>query len=147
MTTKQKKRVLLFLGILFAISFCLPVASPSSDDILLGFYCVVWGVVTFMVDLSSGDFQSIILDILLMLPNLLMILVYFYRKKFSTWFKYFLFFVTLVSAGSWIFTFRLYLHLDDGTNLSIGYWIWFLSISAYMLVSAMPSKKTSLSQN
>ncbi|MFK7784527.1 MAG: hypothetical protein AB8B56_05420 [Crocinitomicaceae bacterium] len=143
MTRIQKKSTLSILSVLFVISFFLPVIY-STEDLLLGFYCAVWGAVIFVMHLSSGDILALLLDILLMLPNVLMILTFLSHEKFSPRMKQLFFILATISAGSWIFTYKLYLALEDGTNLHVGYWLWLLSLSGYLLIRAIPSKSESL---
>ena len=140
MRSNEKKRVLFILGLLYVISFSLPVIY-SIHDVLLGFHCAVWGIIRLVVNLSEGNAREIILDALLILPNILLILAVLFRKRFRPWLKYLFFFITLISAGSWIFTFRIYLQLDDDSVLQMGYWLWFFSITSYMFVVATPTKK------
>ncbi|MFT6499986.1 MAG: hypothetical protein ACJASQ_000093 [Crocinitomicaceae bacterium] len=141
MTTKQRKRILYVLAILYLISFCLPVASSaeySLEGTALGFYCAVYVVVLLVIDLDSGNIQAIFFDIFLILPNLLMILTLLFHEKFHPLLKYLFLLIVFLSAGSWIFTFQSYIY---ASSLKIGYWLWFISSTSYMLMVALPKEK------
>lgn len=142
MTPKQKNLVLSILGGLFAISFFLPVLS-CTEEILPGFYCALSGSILFMIHLDSGDILALLLDSFLMLPNLLMIATFLLHKKFRPWLKYLFCILATISAGSWIFTYRTYFALEEEASLHLGYWFWFLSLSSYLLIQAIPAKKSS----
>lgn len=137
MTTKQKKIFLYFFAVLYIISFFLPASHYLSDD-LLGIHCAIGVIMGLLMDLDQG-IQTIILDIFLILPNFLMILTFFLHKKFHPVLKYLLLLIVLLSTGSWAFTFN-YPYLDT-QNLELGYWIWFISSTSFMLIVALPMKK------
>lgn len=141
MTIRQKKRILYVLAILYLISFSLPVeysAEHSVEGTLLGFHCAVYIVMLLVIELDSGNILSILFDIFLILPNLLMILTLLFHKKFHPLLKYLFLLIVFLSAGSWIFTFQSYMH---ASSLKIGYWLWFLSSTSYMLMVALPKRK------
>lgn len=141
MTIKLKKRILYISAFFYAISFFLPVEFSSEYSIegtLLGFHCAVYIVMLLVIELDSGNIQSIIFDIFLILPNLLMILTLLFHKKFHPLLKYLFLLIVFLSAGSWIFTFQTYIH---ASSLKIGYWLWFLSSTSYMLMVALPKEK------
>ncbi|MFT6499987.1 MAG: hypothetical protein ACJASQ_000094 [Crocinitomicaceae bacterium] len=138
MTTRQKKRILYILGILFTISFFLP-AVYSMHDMLFGIHCAVYVVMGLIIDLDSQDFQTILFDIFLILPNLLMILAFLFHKKFPPLLKYFFLLIVFLSAGSWSINFGA--NVSFTSDLYIGYWLWFLSSTSFMLIAAIPAKK------
>ncbi len=139
MTLYHKNRTLTVLTILFVLSFFLPVVY-SPEDMLLGFHCAVWSFVKLFVDIGSGKFPAILVDIFHILPNILMLVLFVSRKKISLWLKYLFFIIVLLSSGSWIFIAKEYLSMDSIT-LNVGYWLWFLSSIAYILVDAFPARR------
>jgi hypothetical protein len=142
MTTRQKTRILFILGILYVISFFLP-AVHSLHDTLLGFHCAVYVVVGLIVDLDSESIQTIIFDLFLTLPNLLMLLTFLFHKKFHPLLKYLFLLIVFLSAGYWSIPCQGNIRFNP--HLAIGYWLWFVSSTSFMLIAAIPVKKATIS--
>lgn len=135
MTTKQKKIFLYFFAVLYIISFFLPASHYLSDD-LLGIHCAIGVIMGLLMDLDQG-IQTIIFDIFLILPNFLMILSFFFHKKFPRFLKYIFSLIVFTSAGYWVFSFGDAVN----SNLQIGYWIWLISSTSFMLMTAFLTEK------
>lgn len=138
MTSRQKKRILYILVIVYVISFFLP-AVYSMHDTLLGIHCAIYTIMGLIIDLRSQGLQTIIIDIFLILPNFLMIIAFLFHKKFHPLLKYLFLLILFLSAGSWSITFGAY--IGESSDLYIGYWLWFLSSTSFMLIAAIPAKK------
>ena len=136
MTIKLKKRILYISAFFYAISFFLP-AIYLYPDTLYGLYCAIWVVFGFIIDLDGASIQTLIFDVFLMLPNFLMILSFFFHKKFPRFLKYIFSLIVFTSAGYWVFSFGDALN----SNLQVGYWMWLISSTSFMLMTAMLSEK------
>ena len=141
MTFKQKNKLLYVFVILYVISFFLP-ALDGPQDTLYGAHCAVWVVVGFIVDLDNTNFQIILFDIFLMLPNFLMITTFLFRKRLPVFVKYLFSIIVFTSAGYWATEFKG--TLPESSYLSIGYWLWFISSTAYMTTATLLPNKTNI---
>ena len=130
--SKLSKNLFYVFIILFVLSFFLPSAIADTGTVP-GYFCtflLILGTIHDYNEIGTGPF---LFDLFLNLPNLLVILTFFFHKKFHFYLKFLFLIMVFIFMGYWTIVML--------PVLKIGYWVWFLSSTFFMLAALLIKNK------